>query len=59
MNTPEKWCVMREDDNGNWFVVTAGLDRSQAQALRDEYDAKGHKQLYWIKTYKEGPQLVK
>ncbi|MNE98070.1 hypothetical protein D3C80_1965360 [compost metagenome] len=41
------WCVKRLDDNGNEFVVQAGLTREQAERLAAEYQARGHKQSYW------------
>ncbi len=42
------WAVHRQDDNGNRFVVRAGLDREEAVRLASELEARGHKQLYWI-----------
>ena len=41
------WVVYRQDDNGNRFVVRTGLGRDEAERLVAEFDAKGHKQLYW------------
>lgn len=43
----ETWTVWRQDDLGNRFVVTTGLTRAAALALNAEYEARGHKQLYW------------
>ncbi|MFJ1752159.1 hypothetical protein [Kitasatospora sp. NPDC088134] len=40
--------VVRQDDNGNRFLVARGLDRAGAAALAAEFEARGHKQLYWI-----------
>lgn len=42
------WAVHRQDDNGNRFVVRAGLAREEAERLAAELEARGHKQLYWI-----------
>ena len=42
------WKVLRQDDNGNTFVIMAGLSMDAAQALKAEYESHGHKQLYWI-----------
>ncbi|MGE7434199.1 hypothetical protein [Kitasatospora sp. NPDC001175] len=39
--------VMRQDDNGNRFVVAEGLERAETEALAAEFEARGHKQLYW------------
>ncbi|QKW21391.1 hypothetical protein HUT16_22060 [Kitasatospora sp. NA04385] len=40
--------VMRQDDNGNRFLLARGLDRARAEALAAEFEARGHKQLYWV-----------
>ncbi|MFF7992817.1 SPOR domain-containing protein [Kitasatospora xanthocidica] len=40
--------VMRQDDNGNRFLVAKDLDRAEAQRLAAEFEARGHKQLYWV-----------
>jgi len=42
------WCVMRQDDNGNRYVVAAALTEAEARLLAASYTARGHKQLYWI-----------
>jgi hypothetical protein len=41
------WAVHRQDDNGNRFVVQKGLSREQAERLVAEFEARGHKQVYW------------
>lgn len=43
------WCVMRQDDNGNAFVIARDLVRDAAQAMAADFEARGHKQLYWIR----------
>lgn len=43
-----QWCVKRLDDNGNVFVLRAGLSRDEAERLVAEYQARGHKQSYWV-----------
>ncbi len=43
-----RWLVMRQDDNGNRFPVSRFADRAEAQACADEFEARGHKQLYWV-----------
>ncbi|MFB7948290.1 hypothetical protein ACFC6L_25610 [Kitasatospora phosalacinea] len=40
--------VMRQDDNGNRFLLARGLGRAEAEALAAEFEARGHKQLYWV-----------
>ncbi|MGW2249018.1 hypothetical protein ACWCXH_02295 [Kitasatospora sp. NPDC001660] len=42
--------VMRQDDNGNRFVVARGLAKSEAEHLAAEFEARGHKQLYWVEA---------
>ncbi|MGW6918254.1 SPOR domain-containing protein [Kitasatospora sp. NPDC054939] len=42
--------VMRQDDNGNRFEVAAGLAREEAERLAEEFEARGHKQLYWVEA---------
>lgn len=42
--------MMRQDDNGNRFVVAKGLGRAEAEELAGEFEARGHKQLYWIEA---------
>jgi hypothetical protein len=39
--------VMRQDDNGNQFLVKVVSSRCEADALVREYEARGHKQTYW------------
>jgi hypothetical protein len=46
--SPVTWAVGRQDDNGNRFVVQRGLSRPEAERLAAEFEARGHKQLYWV-----------
>jgi UDP-N-acetyl-2-amino-2-deoxyglucuronate dehydrogenase len=41
------WTVYRIDDNGNTFVVRERLTRDEAKRLVVEFEARGHKQMYW------------
>jgi hypothetical protein len=43
------WSVWRQDDNGNEIRMASLLKESEAQALVDEFESRGHKQMYWIK----------
>ncbi|MCX4746177.1 SPOR domain-containing protein [Kitasatospora sp. NBC_01287] len=45
-NTPA-WRVMRQDDNGNQYLVARELAKDEADRLAAELEARGHKQLYW------------
>ncbi|MFG2911823.1 SPOR domain-containing protein [Kitasatospora sp. NPDC048298] len=42
--------VMRQDDNGNRFVVAKDLDPAEARRLAAEFEARGHKQMYWVEA---------
>lgn len=42
------WSVLRLDDNGVEFVMASKLTRPEADALAKKYEARGHKQTYWI-----------
>ncbi|GAA5009175.1 (deoxy)nucleoside triphosphate pyrophosphohydrolase [Kitasatospora paranensis] len=42
--------VMRQDDNGNRYLVAKDLDRGAADALAADFEARGHKQLYWVES---------
>lgn len=44
----EMWSVYRQDDNGNRFVVSTQLNREEAELLVAEFEARGHKQVYWV-----------
>ncbi|MDQ0310393.1 MULTISPECIES: hypothetical protein [Kitasatospora] len=46
----ETYRVMRQDDNGNRYLVAGGLDRAEAERLAAEFEARGHKQLYWVES---------
>jgi UDP-N-acetyl-2-amino-2-deoxyglucuronate dehydrogenase len=41
------WTVYRQDGNGNRFVVSTRLSREEAERLVTEFEARGHKQVYW------------
>jgi len=42
------WSVWRQDDNGNRFSIRAGLTREEAEQMCRDFEARGHKQLYWV-----------
>ena len=45
---PTNWSVWRTDDTGNTFLVREHLTRAGAELLVAEFEARGHKQTYWI-----------
>ncbi len=44
--------LYRQDDNGNIFVIQKSLSREKAMQMMKELEARGHKQMYWIKAVK-------
>ncbi|MFD8701461.1 SPOR domain-containing protein [Kitasatospora sp. NPDC059648] len=47
--------VMRQDDNGNRFPVDKGLAEAEARRLAAEFEARGHKQMYWVESESADP----
>jgi hypothetical protein len=47
---PPSVIVMRQDDNGNHFEVTRVTSRCEALSLARDYEARGHKQTYWVEA---------
>ena len=48
------WRVLRQDDNGNRFVVAEGLTKAEAESRVAELTARGHKQSYWCEPASPG-----
>jgi len=48
LESRDLWAVWRVDDNGNGFVVREHLSQEEARGVADEFEAHGHKQMYWI-----------
>ncbi len=48
------WAVYRIDDNANVFLVRDGLTRAEADRLAAEFQARGHKQTYWVERQAGG-----
>ncbi|WP_088260040.1 hypothetical protein [Fimbriiglobus ruber] len=46
--TAPRWSVYRIDDNGNVFLVANQLDREAADRMAATFEARGHKQMYWV-----------
>jgi hypothetical protein len=49
------WCVWRQDDNGNRFLLRRHLPEAEARRLVSHYDSLGHKQLYWAEREETTP----
>ncbi|SFP31420.1 hypothetical protein [Pseudomonas borbori] len=56
---PRNWCLVRLDDNGNQFVVRTGLSRAAAEALARQFEARGHKQSYWVRPQPPTPDDIR
>jgi hypothetical protein len=42
------WIVKRLDDNGNIVEVTRTSEKKAAEKIAMDFEAKGHKQMYWV-----------
>jgi hypothetical protein len=42
------WRVVRQDDNGNCFVMAAGLEKYEAEDIARAFEARAHKQIYFV-----------
>jgi len=52
-SSKKDWIVYRIDDNGNVFAVQRNLSREEAECLVAEFEARGHKQMYWAESRAE------
>ena len=43
------WSVWRQDDNGNEIRMASQLKETEALAIVEEFESRGHKQIYWVK----------
>jgi hypothetical protein len=48
MASTSRWRVLRQDDNGNVYVVTEVDSEERAQAIAAAYEAHAHKQMYFV-----------
>jgi hypothetical protein len=51
----QPWRVIRQDDNGNRYLVGRHSTREEAERVIARLEAGGHKQLYWIEDEPEAP----
>jgi hypothetical protein len=49
------WRVVRQDDNGNRYLVARHSTREEARQVIARLEAGGHKQLYWIEAEPDRP----
>jgi len=50
-----RFVLMRQDDNGNRYVVARYTEHASATAAAEAFEARGHKQLYWVEASSEAP----
>ncbi len=43
-----RWALWRQDDNGNRVLMRRFADLADAEREQRAYEARGHKQTYWI-----------
>jgi UDP-N-acetyl-2-amino-2-deoxyglucuronate dehydrogenase len=46
------WSVWRTDDTGNTFLVRENLTHEESLRLVAEFEARGHKQTYFVEREK-------
>jgi hypothetical protein len=49
------WLLLRQDDNGNVFVVGEYPSEAAARVEERAYVARAHKQIYWIEPRPDAP----
>ena len=45
-----RWALWRQDDNGNRELMRRFASRADAEREMRDYEARGHKQTYWIES---------
>jgi hypothetical protein len=48
MERETTWRVVRQDDNGNVFVVAEVATEAEALAIAAAFEARAHKQMYSV-----------
>jgi hypothetical protein len=51
----EYWLVLRQDDNGNVFLMSEHASESAARSTAQALEARAHKQMYWIEARGDQP----
>lgn len=47
------WRVLRQDDNGNVYVIKETATEAEARAIAAELEARAHKQMYEVEEVPE------
>ena len=48
------WGLFRQDDHGNQLLMQKRATRVEAELLADQFEARGHKQTYWVERLPGG-----
>ena len=51
------WRVWRQDDNGNRDVVEVVESEDRAKEIVSEFEARGHKRMYWYERVSDWPDV--
>lgn len=46
-----EWILFRIDDNGNQIEMSRFRNHENAERIMKEYEAKGHKQAYFVRRH--------
>lgn len=55
--TPQ-WVLLRQDDNGNRFVVEHFVTGSAARRRLAQFESMSHKQMYWVEPIESLPERL-
>ncbi len=53
-----RWRVMRQDDNGNVYLVAETATEGEACTIARMFEARGHKQLYSVEPFSTAPEVL-
>jgi hypothetical protein len=48
VESPRDWLVVRQDDSGNRYEVSAFSSECEARNTARTFEERGHKQMYWV-----------
>lgn len=51
----EYWLVLRQDDNGNVFLMSEHASESAARTAAQTLEARAHEQMYWVEPRGDQP----
>jgi hypothetical protein len=54
VESPRDWLVVRQDDNGNRYEMSAFSSECEARDSARTFEERGHKQMYWVERRNRG-----